>query len=257
MNEHLEKIKTTIEPLRLEIINHKVYSAIENLDDLKIFMQYHVFAVWDFMSILKTLQNNLTCTNVPWFPKGTADTRHLINEIVVAEESDLDVNGNRKSHFEMYLEAMKQCGADTYQIEKFIEVLTKTGNFELAFAESNTPKEAQDFVNFTFKIIGSNKSYLQSSIFTFGREDLIPGMFFSIVNDIDKKFPHSISLFKYYLERHIELDGDHHSNLALEMTSKLCGTNEQFWNEAEHATLESLQKRIELWDGVYNKIKAN
>ena len=92
MNEHLEKIKTTIEPLRLEIINHKVYSAIENLDDLKIFMQYHVFAVWDFMSILKTLQNNLTCTNVPWFPKGTADTRHLINEIVVAEESDLDVN---------------------------------------------------------------------------------------------------------------------------------------------------------------------
>lgn len=152
---------------------------------------------------------------------------------------------------------MKQCGADTYQIEKFIEVIKTPGDFELAFAESNTPKEAQDFVNFTFKIIGSNKSYLQSSIFTFGREDLIPGMFFSIVNDIDKKFPHSISLFKYYLERHIELDEDHHSNLALEMTSKLCGTNEQFSDEAGHATLESLQKRIELWDGVYNKIKAN
>ena len=39
------------------------------------------------------------------------------------------------------------------------------------------------------------------------------------------------------------------------MTSNLCGTNEQFWKEAEQATIESLQKRIDLWDGVYNAIK--
>ena len=100
----------------------------------------------------------------------------------------------------------------------------------------------------------SNKDYLQAAIFTFGREDLIPGMFVSLVNDIHKNFPNSISIFKYYLERHIEVDGDHHSHLALQMTSNLCGTNEQFWKEAEKATVESLQKRIELWDGAYRKI---
>src|SRR6266481_6923176 len=129
MNEHLEKIKKATEPLRQQIINHKVYSAINNIDDLKIFMQYHVFAVWDFMSLLKALQNNLTCTSVPWFPKGSADTRRLINEIVVGEESDVDSFDNRKSHFELYLEAMQQCGADTSQIEKFITVLKNTGDF--------------------------------------------------------------------------------------------------------------------------------
>jgi hypothetical protein len=254
MNKHLEKIKKRTEPLRQQIINHKVYSAIRNTDDLKIFMQYHVFAVWDFMSLLKALQNNLTCTTVPWFPKGTAETRQLINEIVLGEESDLDSSGNRKSHFELYLEAMHQCGANTSQIEEFIAILKTTGDFNSAFIASGTPKEARDFVEFTFKTIASNKDHLQAAIFTFGREDLIPGMFLSIVNDIHKSFPGSVSIFKYYLERHIEVDGGHHSHLALEMTSKLCGSNEQFWEEAEQATIESLQKRIDLWDGVYKQL---
>ena len=254
MIEQIEKIKKIIEPLRQEIINHKVYSAIKNIDDLQVFMQYHVYAVWDFMSLLKTLQTNLTCTTVPWFPKGSADTRHLINEIVVGEESDVDLNGIRKSHFELYIDAMNQCGADTAKAFTFIEVLKNTGDFNSAYSASETPAEAKEFVDFTFKIIGSNKDYLQSAIFTFGREDLIPGMFLSIVNDIHKNFPGSISIFKYYLERHIEVDGDHHSHLALQMTSNLCGSNEQFWKEAEQATIESLQKRIVLWNGAYRQI---
>jgi hypothetical protein len=252
MTAQIEKIKKMIEPLRQEIINHKVYAAMKDIEDLKVFMQFHVYAVWDFMSLLKTLQNNLTCTSVPWFPKGTADTRFLINEIVVGEESDIDPNGLRKSHFD--LDAMKQCGADSSQIEQFIAVLKNTGDFQTAFEASETPKEARDFVDFTFKIIGSNKDYLQSAIFTFGREDLIPGMFISIVNDIHKNFPDSISIFKYYLERHIEVDGDHHSHLSLQMTSNLCGSKEQYWKEAEQATIESLQKRIDLWDGAYRQI---
>lgn len=254
MNVQIEKIRNSIDTLRQEIINHKLYSVIKDVEDLKIFMQFHVYAVWDFMSLLKTLQNNLTCTTVPWFPKGSADTRHLINEIVVGEESDVDLAGIRKSHFELYIDAMKQCGAVTIQMEKFIETLKNTGSFDTAFSTAETPKEAQNFVNFTFNIINSNKDYLQSAIFTFGREDLIPSMFVSIVNDIHKNFPESISIFKYYLERHIEVDGDHHSHLALQMTSNLCENNQKYWEESEQATIESLKRRIELWDGAYNQI---
>ena len=254
MNQEIEKIRKSIEPLRQEIINHPVHSAIKDIDDLRIFMQYHVYAVWDFMSLLKTLQNNLTCTSVPWFPKGSADTRHLINEIVVGEEADIDLNGIRKSHFELYIDAMKQCGADYSKIEGFTEILKNTNDFSTAYKNSGTPKEAKEFVDFTFEIIKSNKDYLQSAIFTFGREDLIPGMFISIVNDLHKKFPDSFAFFKYYLERHIEVDGDHHSHLALQMTSNLCENNEKFWQEAEKATIVSLQKRIELWNGAHREI---
>lgn len=254
MNDRIAAIKERIEPLRQEIINHKVYSAIKSLDDLQVFMQYHVYAVWDFMSLLKALQSHLTCTTVPWFPVGSGDTRHLINEIVVGEESDIDPEGNRKSHFELYIDAMKQCGAATSQIETFISTLKASGDFAFAFSESGTPREAAGFVDFTFEMIDSKKSYLQAAVFTFGREDLIPGMFHSIVNDIYQNFPDSISTFKYYLERHIEVDGDHHSHLALQMTSNLCGTDDRFWEEAEHATILSLQKRINLWDGAYRQI---
>ena len=254
MSQQLEKVKEIIEPLRQQIVNHKIYSVINDVEDLKIFMEHHVYAVWDFMSLLKTLQNNLTCTTVPWVPKGSANTRFLINEIVVGEESDVDEAGNRKSHFEIYLEAMQQCGADTNKIQQFIKTLIETGNFKQAYIKTGTPQPVQNFVDFTFKIIDSKKDYLQAAIFTFGREDLIPGMFISLINDIDKKFPDSVSVFKYYLERHIEVDGGHHSELALQMTESLCGNNELLWKEAAEATVQSLEKRIELWDAAYEAI---
>ena len=181
MNQRIEKIKNATASLRQEIVNHKVYSMIEDIDDLKIFMQYHIYAVWDFMSLLKALQNNLTCTTIPWFPKGSADTRNLINEIVVGEESDVDSFGVRKSHFELYLDAMHQCNADTSKIDRFIDELKQSGDFNSAYEASDAPDEARDFVDFTFQIIDSEKAYLQAAIFTFGREDLIPGMFVTLV----------------------------------------------------------------------------
>lgn len=255
MNERILQLKAKIEPLRKEIVDHKVYNLIQDIDDLKIFMEYHVFAVWDFMSLLKSLQNFLTCTSIPWFPVGSAETRFLINEIVVGEESDLDSEAIRKSHFELYLDSMIQCGADTDQIVLFINYLKRTKNLEESLKKSHVPLEVSDFVDFTFKVIDSQKSYLQSAVFTFGREDLIPDMFHSIVSDIYKNFPEKVSVFKYYLERHIEVDGDHHSHLALEMTANLCGDNDEFWEEAEFVTIEALKMRIKLWDGVYREIQ--
>lgn len=255
MNTRIDQIKRNIEPLRQQIINHPVYSAIESLDDLQMFMQSHVFAVWDFMSLLKSLQNNLTCTSVPWLPKGSADIRYLINEIVTAEESDLGPDGKRKSHFELYLEAMAACGASTQLIEQFINALENGLNLSAAMALTALPDSVQRFINFTFQIINSGQAHLQSAVFTFGREDLIPQMFLSLVRDLSKQLPEKkLSTFKYYLERHIELDGDHHSQLALEMTAKLCGDNEQYWEQAEEAIKKSLKMRIELWDGVLKSL---
>jgi len=254
MNSHIARIQSVIEPLRQEIINHKVYSVINSIDDLKVFMQYHVYAVWDFMSLLKSLQIGLTSTSTPWFPVGNANTRYLINEIVTGEESDVDGAGVRKSHYEMYLEAMEQCGADIKPILEFTAILKESGSFFKAYTEAEVPKEAREFMDFTFEVINGKQSHLQSAAFTFGREDLIPNMFISIVRDLNQKFPDQLSLIKYYLDRHIEVDGDHHSHLALDMTTELCGDNEAYWKAAEEVTVASLKHRINLWNGVYNEI---
>ncbi len=254
MNPNIEKIKAAIDTLRKDVINHKVYTVIKDIESLKIFMEYHVYAVWDFMSLLKSLQNNLTCTTVPWFPKGSPDTRYFINEIVIGEESDVDMYGKRKSHFEMYIDAMKQVDANTTSIEIFISKMRETNYLQTAYYNANTPEEARAFVDFTFNTISSRKPHLISSVFTFGREELIPSMFYEIVNDILLNNPNEISLFKYYLERHIEIDGNHHGGLAMKMTDSLCGNNTYNWLEAEEAAILSLQLRMRLWDGAYNKI---
>ncbi|MCG9879093.1 MAG: DUF3050 domain-containing protein [Bacteroidia bacterium] len=252
--KNIKEIQEILKPWRDKIVKHEVYNSIKNLDDISHFMSYHVYAVWDFMSLLKALQQQLTCVSIPWYPVGSADTRFLINEIVVGEESDIDENGRRKSHFEMYLDAISQCEGDTIQINTFLESLMKKGNLDQAFNLANTPAEARDFVNFTFQTIATGEAHKMAAVFTFGREDLIPGMFYSMVNNLHISMPEKISKFKYYLDRHIEVDGDHHSHLALEMLENLCGEDEQKWFDVKEISIQALQMRLHLWDGVHQKI---
>lgn len=255
MNTNIENINIVTANLKAQIVNHKVYTQISDLPELRIFMEHHIYAVWDFMSLLKALQINLTCTNLPWFPVGNAKTRQLINEIVAGEESDLDEKGDIKSHFELYIDAMEQVGANTAPINTFIEALKNGKTFAEAYQIANVPVVAQQFMDSTFAIINAQKSHAISASFTFGREDLIPTMFHSMVNDLNSKHPDQVTIFKYYLDRHIEVDGDHHSHLALEMTNELCGNNETAWKEAKDAVTEALKQRINLWDAALKEIE--
>ncbi len=250
-------LRQKIRDLRLQLVQHPLYAQIKNLADVRIFMQSHIFAVWDFMSLLKSLQAQLTCVSTPWLPIGSPNTRYLINEIVVGEEADVDESGNRLSHFELYQKAMRQSGANTNQIEQLIAQLRSGVSVQNAIQTTIKEKHIADFVNFTFKIITQSPVYVQAAVFTFGREDLIPDMFLSIVNDLDRNNPQQISTLKYYLERHIEVDGGHHSHLAMEMVTELCGDDNQKWELATEAVCEALRVRIQLWDGILAGLKTN
>jgi pyrroloquinoline quinone (PQQ) biosynthesis protein C len=253
-DERIAKLKQQIEPLRAQLIQHPLYQHMQTLEDLNAFMEHHVFAVWDFMSLLKALQQNLTCTNVPWMPVGNANTRYLINEIVTGEESDVDEQGNRTSHFELYLRAMEQAGGITQGINSLFNELQHGKNIDEALHIANIPAAARNFMLHTFGVIDTNQPHIQAAVFTFGREDLIPDMFISIVKEINRQFPHKADLLLYYMERHIEVDGDHHSHLAYQMTAELCGTDDTKWIEATQAVEAALQARIALWDGILEAI---
>ncbi|WP_118974238.1 DUF3050 domain-containing protein [Taibaiella koreensis] len=248
--DYIKRLQQKIEPLQQQLIHHPVYRQIVSLEHLQQFMQYHVFAVWDFMSLLKALQRELTCVDIPWVPRGDAETRYLINEIVTGEESDADEQGHRHSHFELYLEAMHQAGADTGAIKELLQLLGAGKGLQEALSQSSAPTMAALFVQNTFETIGSGKPHVQAAVFTFGREDLIPRMFLSFVNELHAQAPEKVGIFKYYLERHIEVDGDHHAHLAHRMTASLCGADETKWAEATAAVIEALQCRIRLWDAI-------
>ncbi|MBS7564623.1 DUF3050 domain-containing protein [Mucilaginibacter sp. Bleaf8] len=256
LNFRITRLKEQIEPLRQQLINHPLYRRISSLDDLNTFMEHHAFAVWDFMSLLKALQQKLTCTHVPWMPVGSANTRYLINEIVTGEESDIDEQGNRTSHFELYLRAMQQSGSGAKGINALFHELQNGKNIDEALIIADIPEAARRFTRHTFDVIDTNQAHLQAAVFTFGREDLIPDMFISMVKEINNQFPGKVDLLLYYLERHIEVDGDHHSHLAYQMTAELCGEDEGRWAEAAQAVEAALQARIALWNGILTTIEA-
>lgn len=252
----IELLKAEIEPLRRQLTGHELYKNIRTIADLHIFMEHHVFAVWDFMSLLKSLQQKLTCTNVPWMPVGSANTRYLINEIVLGEESDVDAEGNRISHFELYKQAMQQAGCGYNGISNLFAELYGGKKIDEALIIADIPHAARKFVQHTFDVIDTRKDYLCAAVFTFGREDLIPGMFISMVREISRQFPGKVDTLLYYLERHIEVDGGHHSQLAYEMTAELCGDDDSKWIQATDAVKESLTERISLWNGILNEIQV-
>mgnify|MGYP003344841405 CR=1 FL=1 len=241
----MNNIAQNLEPLKNKLRNHSLYNSIESIEDLKIFTNAHVYAVWDFMSLLKALQSLLTCTSSPWKPVGDSNVRRLINSIVLEEESDVDADDNPSSHYEMYLDAMKQCGANTEPIERFVEKVNKDNIPSVSNAIDH-------FLSTTFNVINSNEAHKIASAFTFGREDLIPDMFTAIVDEYNTE--NNLDKFVYYLERHIELDGGDHGPLALELISNLCGNDEKKWKEVEETAIASLVARKKLWDEVSSKL---
>ena len=244
----VEELKASIEPVRRQLTGHPFYARVQSPADFTLFMHYHVYAVWDFMSLLKALQRDLTCVDLPWVPKGSAGTRYLINEIVLGEESDVDQAGNRISHFELYLQAMAQAGADTAPIRALVDTLNIGAPLGDAIRLHVPEASIREFLHFTFETIASGKTHAVASVFTFGREDLIPDLFLPII----RSFPEDgdFQLFKYYLERHIEVDGDHHSHLAIAMLEELCGDDPVKWQEATEYAQGALQARIRLWDAI-------
>ena len=250
----IQQLINETEKLKQELINHPLYQRLKHPEDIKVFMEHHVFAVWDFMSLLKSLQKNLTCVDIPWVPKGNANTRFLINEIVVGEESDVDEQGNRISHFELYLQAMKQASASCSEIEQLLARVQNRMPIQEAMLMAKIPDSVKQFVLHTFNVIATNKPHVMAAVFTFGREDLIPGMFMHLVKELNDEHHGKFGIFQYYLERHIEVDGDHHSKLAVEMTNQLCNNDPVKITEAESWVISSLMARKKLWDGVLNAL---
>lgn len=248
--DRIAAIREIIAPARQRLLAHPLYASMDSLYDVQRFMEFHVFAVWDFMSLLKRLQRDLTCVDLPWVPVGDAEVRYLINEIVCGEESDVDPQGTRISHFELYWRAMEQAGASTQAVAQALASVKAKASTSIALQSAGVPCGAAEFSGHTFRTAAHGKIHEVAAAFTFGREDLIPEMFHELVAKLSREHPGKLDTFRYYLERHIEVDGGHHGAISLRMVELLCGQDEQKWHEAGQAALAAIESRLKLWDAI-------
>ena len=251
-----DRIRDHIAPARERLLAHPLYGRLRDLGEVRTFMASHAFAVWDFMSLLKRLQRDLTCVSVPWVPVGDAEVRFLINEIVCGEESDVDPEGGRISHFDLYLRAMRAAGAEDAPVRALVAAVAGGADFAEALRAANPPAGAARFTAATLRLACEGKLHEVAATFTYGREALIPEMFLGVVRRLDADHPGKLAVFRYYLERHIEVDGGHHGEIARRMTALLCGDDPRKATEAADAAKAAIDARLELWDDIHRRLPA-
>jgi hypothetical protein len=241
-------------PQREVLESHALYGELTSLPRVRCFLEHHVFAVWDFMSLLKGLQRHLTRVDVAWLPVGDARMRRLINEIVLGEESDQLPDGRVLSHFELYLEAMREAGADASAVVAFADALRRGLPITTALLLSRAPRAAREFVMETLDVVIGDQPHVLAAVFAVGRERMIPPMFVQIVQVLADAHPQELQVFQLYLQRHIELDRGEHSPAALEMLEGICADDSAKWEEATEAAISALESRRRLWDEVRTRL---
>jgi len=242
-----------LQPLQHRLEHHPVYAAVRDLPALRRFMEHHVFSVWDFMSLLKALQQHAAPSTTPWLSAGNGDVQRFINEIVLEEESDeatgADGQTRYLSHFEMYLEAMGEIEADTAPIREFLENV-KTDGITPSLHNGRGSEVTVEFMWSTFAVIEEGKEHCIAAAFSLGREDVVPRMFRSLLREMHIT-ENEAPMFHYYLNRHVALDELEHGPMALAMLDALCEGDTAKQVEAMDAAENALRARIKFWDAVH------
>ncbi|GLZ81638.1 hypothetical protein Afil01_64450 [Actinorhabdospora filicis] len=249
----IERLEKAVAASRDRVVGHPMYAGLDSHEAIVTFMEHHVFAVWDFMSLLKSLQISLTGVTIPWLPTTHRASRHLINDIVTVEESD-ELGEGYISHFELYLQGMHEAGADTTAVDALIAALREGTAVADALASSGLPEPSRRFSETTFAFIAGKPVHAQAAAFAFGREDLIPDMFAQVVAVNERG--NRLNSFVDYLERHIEVDGEKHTPMAMQMLADLCGDDDVKWQECADTVNAALDARVALWDGIHAAIKG-
>ena len=255
-SKSLGQLKAGLEPVRERLMRSQVYLSVTDLESLRRLTEHHVFAVWDFMSLVKRLQAELTCTTLPWRPIGDPELRRTITEIVLEEECDRDPQGHAISHFELYLEAMARLGANTGPAKRLAKFLALGRDPRTALAECGAPEAAAAFSRVTLELAAHEHPAAAAAAFAFGREEVIPDMFRRFLERLGNEPGDPAAWLRYYLDRHVELDGDAHGPAAERIVAHLCGEDSDAWRVARWAAERALTARCELWSAVADEALA-
>ena len=236
----------------MELRCYLLPQAITSIADLRLFMEHHVFAVWDFMLLLKTLQQHLAPSGVPWVPPTHPEIAGLVNSLVVEEECDLlpeKLGGPlHLSHFAIYRRAMVEIDANTAVIDAVLQQASR-GDLAGAVRHRGIPAPSARFLRNTQELIYSGEVHALAAAFAYGRELLVPDLFRGLLDRLTVlELP--CPTLRWYLERHIVLDGDSHGPLAETMVLTLAGNDPAEHQKVQTVRRQVLADRSAFWDAI-------
>lgn len=237
--------------LRARLQHHPIYRAVDSLPRLRCFMQQHIYAVWDFMCLLKATQSVVAPAQQPWLPAKETALRRFINDLVLGEESDEWLQDGQViyvSHFELYQTAMLEIGAGIKHSKEFLHLVNTLG-IDAALRAPVAPLAARQFMRSTFDALASGKPHVVMAFLAAGREHIIPDMFRALLREMAIEEA-SAPAFHYYLNRHVVLDEDRHGPMALRLLEMLCNGDATRIAEAQNAAASAIRARLAFWDGV-------
>lgn len=257
MTDRIEQLTQKLSPLTFQIGHHSLYQNILSLSNLRLFMEQHVFAVWDFMCLLKELHRRIVSTSAPWFPPKDALSANLINSILVEEEGDITEDGTYASHYDMYINAMEKIGADTQPIKQLLTLLMEGSKIDDAIETIQLRPSTRNFILTTFSFFELEAHQLAAA-FVYGREGITSAMFVPLVKQLEAEENHNnqrqLSTLIYYFKRHIELDNNEHFPKAIKMLDNLIGDDDKKWQEAETTAIKALTARIDFLTGIQDSL---
>jgi hypothetical protein len=248
---------TEVRPHQQVLAKHQLYGQLTTRTALRTFMQMHVFAVWDNMMLLKTLQQRLTCVTTPWLPPSDPIAARLINEIILDEETESFGNGEYLSHVQFYLTAMSDLGAQTQPIQQLINLLRSGMELEEALTRGAIVPSASAFVWTTWQICQGSTAGIVAA-FLSGREEISPPMFANLLDQLDVVEQSFVSQndswcsdrLREYCQHHVGLDEAQHIPIAKKLLYRICGQNLEAWQQATTAAIATLVARQQLWDEI-------
>jgi Protein of unknown function (DUF3050) len=223
MIDRYRLLSEQISPIRKTLVTHPVYTELCDLQSLRI-------------------------VTIPWLPPKDIFSARLVNDIVLAEETDEVSPGRFMSHFDLYLAGMKEIGANIIPIQSFIQKLQLGEPVPIALDNLAIPATTKAFVLSTMEAT-LKSTHEVAATFLLGREDLIPCMFRRILQSLDESSLDCKQL-SLYLERHTHLDEDIHKPMGEQLLKHLCGNEEHKWEQSTIAAKKALLGRISLWNGL-------
>lgn len=235
------------------LANHKLYERVNDELSLRLFMEHHVICVWSYNFLLREIHQELVGLIHPLNSQSQKEAIRLVSEMILEEELEEQQDGSLLSHFEIYLEAMQDLGANISPIVSFFDLQDSGQNWQTALKHARFPTAVSRYARKMNRFAQAPLHEKAAALFYEG-EPFIPDTFLLRIGQLGNTV--KIGRLLDYFERHIEGLRSPGFSASGRLVEILCNNDEKMSLEAEQSAEEAMKNRVELWGYITGQLEA-